>query len=707
MKTKLFDRNLYIEGLNQLKTAGLICFLISIIGNILSFISTCIIKYIAFLNDADFLSELFSVSTPYGSTDGVTFISTSAGTNAIYFFTPIFTFLLFKFLFKRNSSDFYHSLSVKRETLFCTFSLAALTVSISIVAVCGLFSIVANGFILGVLDFSSIIPNFLNTIAGCLLMQSAITIGCAVSGRFFASLVASLMIVFYPRIFMTALLYTIKLSIPVIDPTRFDMPLGNSYNVLTGAVFDNYMEYKSVIYSVILATIYYMIAVRFFKNRNSENAHVAGTAKQIKAPMRIAFCLIFCLPAIIIEYLMLTQNYDTDTNLTLIIPILILYFFAIVSYFLIELFSQGKYKNFGKIVLQFGWVVLINVLLVGGLYVSREVVINYTPTAKTIEKINVRPKTDFFETSMNNYDTEEFFDNAYITNKDAIELICEKYNTSKPKADDKYRYLSVGFNEGKTTKYRVISVTKKEYKQLVEYIDINNDYMNKLTTVPETIVSANIPYADFSDNNPMVAKIYEAAANEIKSYSDSEIFNKLMRAVDNYLNICGIYCYDENGNEYVVPYIESLMNETRYAYDCATTYDVTDQTLSELEYSLTHPYVEMDKDYYNERYVYCKFDIDGFYCDYEFKENKTKELFEYIKTEGKVYKEDKILFSIDYDFCRKVDEEATSEETEFSLFNIDTLIENGYGYDTVHFFIDQEHIDEYFTLVSKEKSEYV
>ena len=88
--------------------------------------------------------------------NGVLFFnSISCGITAIYVFTPIFTFLLFKFLFKRNASDFYHSLSVKRETLFFTFSLSALVMTLSIVAVCGLFSIIANGFILNILDLSN------------------------------------------------------------------------------------------------------------------------------------------------------------------------------------------------------------------------------------------------------------------------------------------------------------------------------------------------------------------------------------------------------------------------------------------------------------------------------------------------------------------------------------------------------------------------
>ena len=255
MKTKLFDKNLYIEGLNQLKTAGLICFIISLVGDILSFISNCIMKYVAYLSGETDFNTIFSMINSEGE-DKFFIHSISCGVIAIYIFTPVFTFMLFKFLFKRNSSDFYHSLSVRRETLFCTFSLSALTISIGIVTVCGLFSIITNGIILGVLDYSTILPNFLNIIAGCLLIQSAITIGCSVSGRLFPSLVTAAMIVFYPRIFMTALLYTIKLSTPIIDPTKFDMPLGNNYNVLTGGIFNNFAEYKSVIYSVILARIY-------------------------------------------------------------------------------------------------------------------------------------------------------------------------------------------------------------------------------------------------------------------------------------------------------------------------------------------------------------------------------------------------------------------------------------------------------------------
>ncbi|MBQ4155630.1 MAG: hypothetical protein IJD90_02360, partial [Clostridia bacterium] len=182
MKTKLIDKNIVLEGLHQLKTAGLICFIISIAGNILSFISNCIMLFVYGKIEDIIDPGLFVFSSTLEEQfSGVPFISTSSGVPTIYIFTPIFTFVLFKFLFKRNASDFYHSLSVKRETLFCSFSLSALIMSFSIVAICGLFSIVTDGFILGLLNYSSILPNLLNIIAGCLLIQSVVTIGCAVS----------------------------------------------------------------------------------------------------------------------------------------------------------------------------------------------------------------------------------------------------------------------------------------------------------------------------------------------------------------------------------------------------------------------------------------------------------------------------------------------------------------------------------------------
>lgn len=704
MKTKLFDKNLYIEGLNQLKTAGLICFIISILGSILSFISTCILKFII----EDF-SSIFNSINPDG--EGNVFIhSTSCGTTAIYLFTPIFTYILFNFLFKRNASDFYHSLSVKRETLFCTFSLSALTMSIGIVTICGLFSIITNGFILGILDYSTILPNYLNIIAGCLLIQSAVTIGCSVSGRFFPSFVASLMIVFYPRIFITALLYTVKLSTPIIDSSRFDMPLGNSYNVLTGAIFHNYTEYKSVIYSVILAAIYYLIAIRFFRRRESENAKKSGTAKQIKAPMRIAFCLIFCLPAIIIEYLMLTQNFDTNTNLTLIIPILVLYFFSLIAYFLIELFSQGRYKNFGKIVLQFGWVVLLNILLLGGLYISREVVVNYTPTAETVDSITIRPVSEIFDVFDNElyYDENLIFDNSYVTDKTVIADICEKYNQSKPKYNNtEYAIVTVGFNEGNSTKYRVISVTKRQLKSIVENIDIDDEYMKTITTIPEKITYASISN-DFtgeeinSDTNPMVAKVYETSVNEIKSFEESEFFGTMLDCADTYSYIQKITCYDENNVKYEIPYCEYNMPKTKNSIQEATVFGTTAQQYKDLEFSLTHPIKESGDEDYNSRSLYCYDENELAIYWFEFKEDKNEELLEYIKTEGKVYSEGKVLFEIYYNFNKKPDENSDDENirinTTFTLFDIATRTSNEYADDTVYFFIDKEHINEFFTV---------
>ena len=427
--------------------------------------------------------------------------------------------------------------------------------------------------------------------------------------------------------------------------------------------------------------------------------------------MRIAFCMIFCLPAIIIEYLMLTQNFDTNTNLTLIIPILILYFLAVVSYFLIELFSQGRYKNFSKIVLQLGWVVLLNVVLLGGLYTSRIIVVGYTPTAETVESVNIRRPGDLFYNDATD-NSNEFFDNVYITDKNTIKNICENYNKSKPNIREKYCYLTVGFKQGFTTKYRKISVSEKEYKQFVERIDINDEYMKKITTVPEKIVSVNINNSTFSPGNPMLAKIYETAANEIKELDERKLFNEYFEASTQDSMIYDIVCYDEKGNQYTVPYIENRMPKTRITYYSAETYEVSEKTFKELEYSLSNPIVEMNYDsdeveYYNERTVYLEENINSI-TPYGFKENKTKELFEYIKTNGKVYSKDKQLFSINYSFYRETNENKYKEaeiDTGFSLFKANTVAEDKYRSGNVYFFIDNEHIKEFFTIESMNEQE--
>ncbi len=699
MKTKLIDKNLFFEGLHQLKTAGLICFLISIIGNVLSFIFACIIKYISYINKEDFLDNLFNMTASGEVKNGVLFFnSISCGVTAIYVFTPIFTFLLFKFLFKRNASDFYHSLSVKRETLFFTFSLSALVMTLSIVAVCGLFSIIANGFILNILDFSSILPNFLNIVAGCLLIQSAITIGCSVSGRFFPALVASTMIVFYPRIFITALLYTIKLSTPVVNLSSFDMPLGNSYNVLTGAMFESYMEYKSVIYSIILAAIYYFVAIKLFAKRKSEDARVAGTSKRIKAPMRIAFCLLFCLPSIIIEYLMLTQEATIQDDLMMIIPVLVFYFIAIVAYFLIELFSQGKYKKPLKIILQLGWVVLLNVLLIGGLYASNRVIINYTPTKDTVESVSVAPAYDIYDERFKETNYDDFFENTFITDKETISLICTKYNYCKPDTASGFHTLKIGFKEGNKIKYRVVSFTRKEFKELSANIKINDDYLKKLTTIPENIDSIkileNFNFESLSiSSNPINIHIFETAINELKTFDNEKLFKTFYRGAEHFysnIDTYVIFCYDAKGNEIHIP-VSTTMKETQKAIKKARVYE--DVNYEELEYALTTPENYSDSDgFYNDKWVYCE-ELEELY--FNFKQNKSKELLEYIKTEGKNYKEDKYLFVIEYEFYRE------GPEVENDLgFGLGSSTVTNYTDGEVSFFIDKEHINEFFRVTN-------
>ena len=114
MKNKLVSKNLFVEGLHQLKSKFIICSCI--------FISLSII-----------VPLLISINTDYHSIDVLEIDYSVLNINLViglipYIVAPIFAFSLFSFCFKRRSSDFYHSLSFKRETLYVSFILSLLLI---------------------------------------------------------------------------------------------------------------------------------------------------------------------------------------------------------------------------------------------------------------------------------------------------------------------------------------------------------------------------------------------------------------------------------------------------------------------------------------------------------------------------------------------------------------------------------------------------
>lgn len=578
MKNKFINKNLYIEGLHQLKNPFIIMLVIMLSSSIL-FPILCLADNYYYDYSYENIIEVngFLAVIPY-------------------ICAPIFAFLIYSFLFKRKSSDFYHSLSFKRTTLFVSFTASAATMLTVLVLISTLTTFITiisfseiNNMKMQENLYYSAIPTTLNLIAASMLSVSGISIGCAISGRFFSALITAVTILFCPRIFMGLIMSSFKSTNYIIDNSHFDIPLGNSYNALTGAVFNSYTEYKSVIYSLILALIYFVIAAIIFKKRKSETAANMSMTKVPQAIVRIAFSLIFCIPATLTVYS--DGFYDNMSTC------LVLWFFGIIAYFLFEIITQHSVKTLLRALIEFVFVIILNLAVLGGLFLGEYAVESYNPDEKSLQSVKLFQKnyySDYFNIFMPEYYGEEYnyqnyknIENYEIKNDKIEKILCEALETTKKHFDYYVSYdynvsypyaFTVCFKDNNgSVKYRNVALAKSEHNKICDELAKDNGFIKAATDFPKEASKIDIDYSglnssfylNYSDE-PNCFVVYNKAIEELQScIIEAKENNRKSRLVDFYLEEYGydehslgnIVITDNRENSYIMP-IYSEMSET-------------------------------------------------------------------------------------------------------------------------------------------------
>ncbi len=191
-----------------------------------------------------------------------------------YIAAPVLTLSAFSFLFKRNASDTFFSLPIKRSTLFLSSICAIILWMLALLVpyVVGRLFTVKDGHIL----FEHILPFILYYLKSGPYYMSVFLLGAVLTGRRFSAVINGLLILFVPlNAYQTAVALIFKrLAFLLSGP---DMPMLYSYPfrgmyLLTGTEKE---------YFYIIATIVYIaLAFILFIKRRSETA-------QKSAPNRI------------------------------------------------------------------------------------------------------------------------------------------------------------------------------------------------------------------------------------------------------------------------------------------------------------------------------------------------------------------------------------------------------------------------------------
>lgn len=508
---KPFSVGLYIEGLRQLRIVG-------ILGVILMFGSSLVINVSRALNyrrQATLYPEESLVLYPIDGVDAMSLL-------VIVFcaFAPIMVWMLFRFMNKRNSSDFMFAIPNTRLSIYCSY-LSAIITWIAAMVLAGL---------IGVLLPAAIFSNYLNimydtvflfalsTFLCSLQVISVVLIAMSITGTFFSNIVLSGMLLFGPRLFIY-MLTSIPESIPFIceAPNRFSF-WSTSINPIFGFVFEMILGlgtnssistifYSAVpmIYSVVLSVIYLLFAAFLFQRRKSETAGKSAPNPLLQAIYRIAITMLYCIAVAVI--ILFECNEMTDG---MIFSIIVAYLIAVALYFLFELVMTKSLRKMWKAAPGLLIVLVLNGVTIFGMRAAIHNAYQFQPTAEQVESISFIPQK--FETGRFAYYTDYIQSNYTdtITDKDLISSILKNlkedkdlfengghgnYYSNEPR--NRYKGFYFKIETKSETRYRYIRIDPKTQRVLAEQLQQSFQNGNESwRTLPEPIDGSIYTYND-------------------------------------------------------------------------------------------------------------------------------------------------------------------------------------------------------------------
>jgi len=382
----MFHIKLYKEGLRRSLFVAVLFFAILLLGATLIPISTIQGQIRAVAN---------GWSTGRAIVDG--FGGNITLVIAMVAMAPIMTLFQFSFLNKRASSDYYHSLPHKRETIFISFLAAALTwvlggIWLSTGVTIAIYAVGAQYVVMNV---STMLLVSLGLSMGALLVVATTLVAMSVTGTIFSNIVTTGLILFLPRTILLAFTEVVTVMTRVVVPESFGIFGGSVSNIPFGTTFgfildawSGMLRFESVfiqgwLYTGILALLYLVAAAILFKRRKSETAGNSAQSGLVQSAIRIAVAVTICVPAIA-AVIFSIQHGGGD-----LIMIIAIYAVAAIAYFAYELITTRKVSNVVKSLPGLGIVAVLNVAFIVGAFFAQNLILDREFRVDEIRSVQV------------------------------------------------------------------------------------------------------------------------------------------------------------------------------------------------------------------------------------------------------------------------------------------------------------------------------
>ncbi|MGN0469481.1 MAG: hypothetical protein ACI4GV_01030 [Acutalibacteraceae bacterium] len=596
-KSKFFSLALMREGIKQTKSLG-ICL------TVISLIVACFNPFIQIFNGSEasfydvtvngFVAPIFSM---------------------FYFIPAILIFGLFGFLNKRNSSDFYHSVPLNRSCVYITYAAATMVWCVFIMLVSTFSSYILCSFATNVM----ITPYFIwialySSFIAAFLVMSIALVAMGLSGTFFSDIVTFLLIMFAPRLIISAFVSAISSAVPIVSVESMSI-LRPYVNILfvpfeSGAAYSELMtDWGIMLYSFILAVVYFVGGFFIHRARKSESAENAVAFRCVRHIVR---SLIGIVPTLIICYplaskLTLNESKEALNTALLILAVGV----SVIAYFIYEFITTRSVKKLLAAIPLYLIVAVFDLAFIFGSQAIGNSILNTVPVQSDIKSVSVRPVYENYEY----YGTKTYqeckaksFD---YENEELIEILCksleqnveilQKRGYLNPNGISSYSVYNVIFrcNNGTSISRRVyvpnsmiwVESLEESYDKIYKLMCENESFKNLDTLIPDDNEIKRIYITGYSNTiysnkftNEEVQKIWHTFRNEYVSLSR-----------ENKLKACGYGMIDnpDDISRFCI-YLKGYMGAEAFYGECfigqsftPRTYKTIIETLSKYEKPLS------------------------------------------------------------------------------------------------------------------------
>ena len=302
---------------------------------------------------------------------------------------------LFAFLHERSGSDFFHAAPHKRESIYFSTLAAILTWTIpilwiSVLAPALVYSTSSNVTIV----MSSILISALGLTVATLLVMAATMLAMSATGVGFSAFILTGIILFIPRAVIAMLIMFFTEAVWIVDGMNFGILGNHSLNIVFGTITEinqntrwQNQPWQPIFYTLILAIVYFAIALFVFKKRRSEQAGFAGANPISQSIIRIAIGFLITTP--IFGMVLMPGETDIITRFTAILGIV----FGVVFFcFINEVISNRRLptsKEWSKIAISLFVIAALNVGGIGVMVISRNSILNREITVNNVSGVSV------------------------------------------------------------------------------------------------------------------------------------------------------------------------------------------------------------------------------------------------------------------------------------------------------------------------------